>query len=209
MIHVLRFEAILSSLHLHDKTQVPANCSNRFIKLGTFISDLVNNIRSAVIPAEYLCLDESLLGFKGRLSFKQFNPMKRARFGILFYILCDCKTGMILDILPYQGKSTNLPRFYVDELQRGGATVASLMEPYLNKNHKLIADNFFNSPKLANHLLNNGTYLLGTVQKRRKDMPKMVGKLKKGEITTYSNGRILVERYEIHGNNKLIATFKN
>lgn len=180
---------------------MPPNCTDRFIKLGTFITDLVKNVKSAVLPGEFLCLDESLLGYKGRLSFKQFNPMKRARFGILFYILCDCKTGMILDVLPYQGKSTNLPRNYVNELQRGGATVASLMEPYLNRNHKLIADNYFNSPKLANHLLDNGTHLLGTVQKRRKEMPKMLGKLKKGEITTYSDGRILLERYDIFTHN--------
>lgn len=194
MFFKFRFEAILSSLHLHDKTEVPPACTDRFIKLGSFLTDLVGNISSAVIPGEFLCLDESLLGFKGRLSFKQFNPMKRSRFGILFYMLCDCTTGMLLNLMPYQGKSTQMRRDYVTDLQRGGATVVTLMEPYLNKNHKLVADNFFNSPKLAHYLLENGTFLLGTVQKRRKEMPKMMGKLKPGEVTTYSNGQILLER---------------
>lgn len=173
---------------------MPAICTDRHIKLGTFLSELLKNFRSAVIPGEFLCIDESLLGFKGRLSFKQFNPLKRSRFGLLFYILCDCKTGMALDILPYQGKSTNLPKPLVDKLQRGGATVAVLLEPYLNKNHKIVTDNFFNSPTLSKMLLENKTFMLGTCQKRRKGMPPMTGKLKKGQVMTYSNGQILLER---------------
>jgi len=31
---------------------------------------------------EDIAIDESLMNFKGRLSYKQFNPSKRTRFGI-------------------------------------------------------------------------------------------------------------------------------
>jgi len=120
--------------------------------------------------------------------------MKRSRFGMLFYILCDCTTGMALDILPYQGKSTDLPKPLVDRLQRGGATVAVMVEPYFNKHHKIVTDNFFNSPKLSKMLLENGTFMLGTCQKRRKGMPPMTGKLNKGQVFTYCDGQILLER---------------
>jgi hypothetical protein len=39
------------------------------------------------------------------------------------------------------------------------------------------------------------TYVLGTVQRKRKDMPQMQGKLKKLEIEIYSTAHFLVERY--------------
>ncbi|CAL8138653.1 unnamed protein product [Orchesella dallaii] len=54
------------------------------------------------------------------------------------------------------------------------------------------------SPKLAHHLLDHNTYVLGTVRKSRKNMPKITkedGKLGKGCVQTYNDGKILVERW--------------
>lgn len=189
-----RFEEILSGLHFHDKETPPAN-TDRYVKLGTFMKQLLHNFMTTVIPGEFLCLDESLIPFKGRVSFRQFNPMKRARFGLLFYILMDCRSGMAVDLLPYQGKTTNLPPDLVKALQRGGATVVTMLEPYLDKGHKVVADNFFNSPGLANYLLEKRTFMVGTCQKRRKGMPKMTGKMKKGDVKVYCNGNIMLERW--------------
>jgi hypothetical protein len=45
------------------------------------------------------------------------------------------------------------------------------MEPYLNKGHCLVSDNFFTSFKLAKELLQNKTTFLGTVLSNRKDIP--------------------------------------
>lgn len=184
----------MSALHFHDKERTPPNNTDRFIKLGNFLKNMVARLQEIVIPGEFLCLDETLVGFKGRLGIKQYSPLKRSRFGVLFYMLVDCSTGMLLDVLPYQGKGTNLPKPLVDELKRGGATVYTMLEKHFNKNHKVITDNFFNSPLLAKKLMERNTFLLGTVQKRRKEMPKMKSKMKKGEIKLYSNGNILLER---------------
>ena len=159
---------------------------------------LISNFQNAVHPGEYLCIDDSLLAFKGKLSFKQFNPMKRARFGIKTFVLADCMTNFVLDLLPYQGKSTLLEnRTLITELGFGGVVVLTLLKNVLNKFHRVVVDNWFNGPNLAIHLLRAGTYVLGTVQKRRKYMPKtenMTRRLAKGNITTASTGSILVER---------------
>ncbi len=77
----------------------------------------------------------------------------------------------------------------VDKLQRGGATVAVMLEPFFDKNHKIVTDNLFNSPTLSRMLLENGTFMIGTVQKRRKGMPKMAGKLPKGHVVTHTIAR--------------------
>ncbi|ODM89009.1 PiggyBac transposable element-derived protein 4 [Orchesella cincta] len=190
-----RFQHILQCLHLVDNEGVPEENRDRFVKLGDFLPDLLINSRACVNPGEYLCLDESLLGFKGRISFRQYNPKKRSRFGIKFFVLVDCMTHLILDIIPYQGKTTNVSSADIKQFGFGGAAVLALLQPYLHKNHKVVIDNFFNGPILARKLLDAKTFVLGTAQKRRKLMPPgMTSKLAKGQVETYSDGEILVER---------------
>jgi hypothetical protein len=56
---------------------------------------------------ENLAIDESLVLWKGRLSLKQFIKTKRHRFGIKIFVICDCETEFILDIIIYTGSTTN------------------------------------------------------------------------------------------------------
>ena len=53
-------------------------------------------------PGKCLSTDESLVLFKGRLSFKQYISSKRARFGIKLYQLCT-SNGILFDFLVYHG----------------------------------------------------------------------------------------------------------
>jgi hypothetical protein len=95
------YQYILRALHLHDNTNVPANNTDPFIKLGKIRPDIIQNFTAAIVLGEFLCIDETLLAFKGRLSFLQYNPKKRVRFGIKQFILCDCSLQFVVDILPY------------------------------------------------------------------------------------------------------------
>ncbi|KAI4462364.1 piggybac transposable element-derived protein 4 [Holotrichia oblita] len=65
------------------------------------------------------------------------------------------------------------------------------MEGLLNEGRILYADNFYISVKLAEYLLQNGTYLCGTLRSNRKGNPKDVcnKKLKKGEIYALENSK--------------------
>ena len=49
-------------------------------------------------------IDESLVLFKGRLSFQQYIKSKRARFGIKWYQLCTFN-GIPLDFTVYHGNT--------------------------------------------------------------------------------------------------------
>ena len=53
-------------------------------------------------PGKSLSMDENLVLFKGRLSFKQYISSKRARIGIKLYQLCTC-SGILLDFIVYHG----------------------------------------------------------------------------------------------------------
>jgi hypothetical protein len=207
---VSRFTDVLRCLHLVDKTTVPPTEKDRFHKLGTFFPDLLEKFENAVHAGQQLSLDESLLLWKGRLSIKQYNPKKRNRFGIKLFFLVDEETKVILAILPYQGKATKVddPQ-WIRQYGFGGAAVLTLTKEFCGKNHKITIDNWFNSPTLASTLLDRKIFTLGTVQKKRKGMPKrgrMAKKLKKGEVEVFSDGKRLIERYAVIIENRLIVS---
>lgn len=115
-----RYFNILRVLHFSDNTLPPLQ--GRLTK----IKDLVDLFRKSFFrnfrPFRKLCIDESLLLFKGQLGFKQFIPSKRSRFGIKTYLLCDCETGYVLDsvlnahaiFLCQSGKKPTLQQFHLE-----------------------------------------------------------------------------------------------
>jgi len=49
-------------------------------------------------------MDESLTLWKGRLSIKQYLPLKASKFGIKTFELCESTTGYLWCFLVYTGK---------------------------------------------------------------------------------------------------------
>ena len=83
-----RFEAIQHMIHFADNEEDRVE-EDRVWKLRTVI-DLLNYQCSTVyIPRQIVSVDESLWNFKGRLGFRQFNPSKRARYGVKVYKLSE------------------------------------------------------------------------------------------------------------------------
>ena len=164
------------------------------LKLGNFLPDLLQNFQKSISPGKFLAVDETLLKFKGRLNFRQYIPSKRARFGIKFFLISDCTTNFIINLIPYQGKNTVISPTLVKEFGYGGAVVLSLMEPFLNTNRVIVIDNWFSSPNLVEELFNRDTGAIGTLRKNRKGVPKMTKKLKVGEVEVYSSNIMMIER---------------
>lgn len=102
-------------------------------------------------PFENLAIDESLVLWKGRLSFKQFIKTKRHRFGIKIFVLCDVEADFILDIIIYTGSTTEYKKTD-PSLGISVVVVNTLLKPYLNRGHKLFIDNWYSSPSLAKYL---------------------------------------------------------
>ena len=100
-----RFLLILRFLHFadNDTQNVHDPERDRLAKIRPIITLLRHRCASVYQPGRDLCVDESLVLFKGRLAFKQFIRTKRARFGIKLFELCT-SNGIILDFLVYHGK---------------------------------------------------------------------------------------------------------
>jgi hypothetical protein len=97
-----RFEISLRMLHFSD-----SNGDLQPIDIMRKISPLVTQLRerfqSVIIPEEDVCIDESLVPFRGRLAFKQYIKNNRHKFGIKLFKLC-CKDGYTFDLKVYCGK---------------------------------------------------------------------------------------------------------
>ena len=106
--HILprnRFQLIQQFLHFADNSLYCIDDPNRdkLFKVRKVIQMIVDRCKSVYIPSEHISIDEELLLWKGRLTFKQYIPNKRARFGIKLFSLCE-DSGYMWNSFVYLGK---------------------------------------------------------------------------------------------------------
>ena len=151
-------------------------------------ADLLCNVRPLVTlleqkffetytPGKNITVDEGLVKFNGRLSFKQYMPMKPDKFGIKVWLLADADTYYVPRFQVYLGKNrTNSDLFRQKGL--GYYVVWTLGEPYLNISRHFFFNNFFTSAELMRDLQSRNTYTCGTVRQTRKDFPADLKRMK-------------------------------
>uniref|UniRef100_A0A803K9B9 PiggyBac transposable element-derived protein domain-containing protein n=1 Tax=Xenopus tropicalis TaxID=8364 RepID=A0A803K9B9_XENTR len=124
---------LLRFLHFNDNTTAVAPNEpgyDRLYKLRPLIDSLSQRFAEVYTPSQNVCVDESLLLFKGRLKFCQYIPSKRSRYGIKFYKLCESSTGYTSYFMLYEGKDTNLdPPGCPTDLTTSGKIVWELITP--------------------------------------------------------------------------------
>ena len=193
-----RYQDILRFMHFANNEVTPD--TDRLGKIKPIIDDFKRKFPNCVNPSKNLCIDESLVLWKGRLGFKQYIPSKRHRFGIKSFQLVDCETKFILDFIIYTGSDTEYQ--IIPGLGMSGSIVIELMQRYLNKGHHLYIDNWDTSPALFELLHRNKTGACGTIRRNRKGLPRLTAKLKRGE-SQYAHTDVLLalkwqDKREVH-----------
>jgi len=199
------FFQILKVLHFVDNSTSSSSSEDRVWKVRPILDGLVDNFTAAFKPYKDLCIDESLLLWKGRLFFKQYIPSKRNRFGVKLYVLCDAYTRYILKFFVYSG-GKEIEYTHNDALGKSGSIVTSLLDSYLEKGHVIYVDNFYSSPALFGHLFSKETGACGTVRPNRKEMPKFTKKLKKGEIDCFHSDELLALTWHDKRDVRMLST---
>lgn len=184
-----RFELLLRVLHFSNNEDAIAG--DRLAKLGPLLKLLTDKFKEVYIPEREVCIDETLVPFRGRLVFKQYIKNKRFKFGIKLYKIC-CKGGYTYDLRVYCGKDKD------PNVSASTKIVLQLMEPLLDQGRILYTDNFYTSVTLAQELLMRETHLVGTLRKNRKLNPIEVTnvKLKKGEIIAREHNGVVVLKWQ-------------
>ena len=107
-ITYLRFQSILSHLHLNDNSKMPQRGSPNFDKLYEVrpLFELVKtNSQAYYQPHQQMAVYEAMILFKGRSSMKQFMPLKPIKRGYKAWCAGDSLNGFMYNIDMYTGCS--------------------------------------------------------------------------------------------------------
>ena len=181
-----RFELIQKFLHFVDNDSIRNMTDSegrKLAKIKPVIDYLLAKFMTNYVPERCISVDESLLGWKGRLSWLQFIPSRRKRFRMKFYELCESSSGYVWNFIIYTGKDTVYDEKYCN-FPATARIVFSLSDSLLDKGYCLYLDNFYTGPILVDKLVERNTDCVGTVQLHRKEMPKFVkdAKLKENQL---------------------------
>jgi hypothetical protein len=82
-----RFELITKCLHFADNAnRAGYEGPVKLYKIFSVLSHLNHKFQNLFLPGPNISIDESLTLWKGPLSFKQYLPLKAAKFGIKTYV---------------------------------------------------------------------------------------------------------------------------
>ncbi|CAH2019884.1 unnamed protein product [Acanthoscelides obtectus] len=193
-----KFALICKFLHFSNNNEIDENTSQRkLFKIKPVLDHLQKRFMEVYIPEQNISIDESLLGWKGRLTWKQYIPSKRKRFGIKLFILAESSTGYTYNFLIYTGADTNYGDSFASE-PLSARVVLELSNNILDKGYCLFLDNYYTSVDLAEKLSMRRTDCVGTMRLNRKGIPKKLKekKLEHGEAYALFRKKIMLLKYK-------------
>ena len=201
-----RFELILKFLHLNDSEVQPQRGDPAFDKLYKVrpLLDLVlENFKSYYQPHQHISIDESMISYKGRLSFIQYLPKKPHKWGLKAWVLADSTNGYTWGCTGKEGGATE-----------HGLALRVVMELVNDqrleqKGYIVYTDNCYSSPALFKALTDSGFGACGTARKDRRGIPKSVStaNLQKGEIQSTRDDGILSLKWRDKRDVLMLSTF--
>ena len=168
--------------------------TDKFALISEVWYDFIQNCQNCYIPGPYVTADEQLFPSKCRCRFTQFMAQKPDKYGQKFWMLVDRTSKYMLNAFPYLGKDEERP----DNDRLADFVIMKLMDPYLNKGRNITCDNYFTSKILAEQLGGKKTSIIGTVDKKRREIPADVKKAKETLYDTCAlkNGNMTLTVYQ-------------
>ena len=201
------FSLLLGNLHLNDNEKEPRRGSPDFDplwKLRPFVDLCSEKFRTVYTPSENLAFDEGCCPWKGRLSFRVYNPQKPNKFHIKLFQINESSSGYICAFDVYCGKNNTFSAcrnaHCIDPLcTKTTKVVMGLLErvKLLDKGYHVYMDNYYSGPELFMEMHTRDTFACGTVRKNRKGLPQSItnAKLRKGEGVFRRNGPLLAIKW--------------
>ena len=109
----LRYEFIYSDLCFDDFQTRPERWQgDRFAALRDIFETCNENFIRTMAPSDYLTIDETLYPMHTQVSFKQYNPDKPAKYGMLFKSINSARYPYTYQTIVYHGKPVGEPSTY-------------------------------------------------------------------------------------------------
>ena len=156
-----RFQSICNFMHFNNNDHIGTyQGPSELFKISAVLSNLNTKFQSLHLPGQNIVIDESLTQWRGRLSFRQYIPLKSSKFGIKSYEVRKSSSGYLWSFIIYTGRDTVFQTAFISgDINKTATIVLSLVEALLKKGRTLRMDNFYNSPALAQRLKSLKTVL--------------------------------------------------
>ena len=189
-----RFQLLTSVLHFaHEE-----DARDKMWKVRPLLDSLLANSQRMFKPKQQIAVDEGTLLWKGRLSFKVYNPRKPVKYGLKSYMLCDSITAYCYNLKPYTAESMTLVE-----------TVTWLLADLKGRGYHLYMDNFYNSMKMSTAMLKLKTHTCGTLRRNRgepEETDVTQKDLEAGQRIVSNNGTVMITSWNDHKLTKVLST---
>ncbi|XP_051162152.1 piggyBac transposable element-derived protein 4-like [Leptopilina boulardi] len=115
-----RFTFLFDCLRFDDKnTRNERKPIDRFTHIREIWDLFIERCKNNYEPCKNITIDEQLLSFRGRCSFKMYIPSKRDKYGLKIASMNDADTHYMINAIPYFGTVTErvenepIPTYYV------------------------------------------------------------------------------------------------
>ena len=202
----LRFQFITRHLSFDDiNTREERWKKDRFTAMREIFEQCNKNFGKALVPEDYISLDETLYPARTQVSFKQYNPDKPAKYGVLFKSLNCARYPYTYQSHVYCGKPevSEDNQYYV----QGTANYIKYLVEKLAKCHNLSGrnitmDRLYTSFEIADWLSKRNITMVGTFQKNRVGIPPEIKEVKdkeelSSEIYWEENGKYNLSSYVV------------
>ena len=99
-----RFQFIRRFIIFDDKSTRGDRWKSEFACLRELFDIMNEQNFKCCFPSPVIAVDETLYPYRGSIGFKQYNPSKSAKYGLLYRSLCDSSVLYTYSTLPYVGK---------------------------------------------------------------------------------------------------------
>lgn len=143
-----RFVLLVTCLRFDDKnTRAERKANDRFTHIREVWELFIANCTKYYEPGSNCTIDEQLLSFRGRCSFKMYMPAKPDKYGLKVVSLNNSVTHYMYNAIPYVGTvdknaAEAVPSYYVRKLT----------EPIYNTGRNITCDNWFTSIPICDTL---------------------------------------------------------
>jgi hypothetical protein len=178
-----RFFAVFNALSVHGGDDPSDPDTDRMWAVRPFVNELNERFAAALVPGRDLCVDETMIAFRGDHPSIQMMKNKPIRIGFKCFTITN-HFGYVLHQTLYEGstgdssKDDGLTERVVLQLvapfSGGGAAAGGLPGPW----RIVTMDSFYTGVPLFKKLKEGGTLAVGTLRTNRKFYPKELTTIK-------------------------------
>ena len=193
---------------LHVCHTNPNTNSDRAHKITPLLEKLVHNFQHHYIPFQELSVNESMIGYKGRVAFRMYCPKKPSEWGLLMRTAACSHTDYLLNAVLYSGRNVN--QNLEEGISKTGQAFIGAVSPFANRGHHIYCDRLYSSVALVENLYRNGFHYTGTIQLNRVGIPKKaknVRGMRPGDISAFRRNNVLLLNWRDKRIVSMISTY--